>query len=137
MTDGISRLGSSVSTSDGQALGLVCGTLWSDASGAAIIGVVGESAAYIVAAGPSELEAGVIVRRTFDFVSNGPSVSEVDQLLTHGGLQAVVSKLDDYYRLGLTVPPGPPARSTPTPDWLRDIIESDPAPSDDPPQRNS
>lgn len=137
MADGLKRLGLSVSTADGQALGHVCGTLWSDASGAEIIGVTGESGAYIVAADPSELETGVIVRSTFDFVANGPSVAEVDQLLALGGLEAVVSRLDDYYRIGLTIPPGPPGRSTPTPDWLRDIIESDPAPSDDPPQSDS
>lgn len=130
------RVGESVTTADGQNLGQVCGTLWCDESGREIVGVTGGLGTYILAATASELDDGGAVGHTYEFVASGPSVAEVDQLLTDQGLQAVVSRLDDHYRIGFTIPPGPPGRTTAPPEWLRDIIEADPVPSDEPTEHN-
>ena len=125
-------VGLSVSTADGQTLGEVRGSLWSEASGAAIIGVTGTSGVFLVAATPAESHSGLSVSHTFDFIANGPTVNEIDRIFERGGLHAAVSKLDDYYEVGFAIPPGPPGRSTSAPDWLRDITEADPVPTDEP-----
>ena len=109
MAHEVSRwVGLPVSSEDGQSLGEVQGTLWTDASGAEILGVTGSRGAFVVAVNPMEFERSIRIDHTFDFIAIGPTVGEIDELMAHEGLQAAVSKVDEHYEMGFGFLPGRP-----------------------------